>query len=428
MWFRKHLAGRKLGELLTDWPNRRLAFTLSPGTGSYLLISLSEGISLQDALPEGFGDEPQWPTLADVLHGKDIWRSHPQVSPPLRNLLSALPEGRAEAVYNAVQRSGFASFYCYESTTGGQVLPWKLPAELARGTEEYEFASAMEAADHHGRTTLFPYLEEQAQRESTLALKRERKRIKSAIKSVHKDKERLQRMVRMGADGEALRGVLYQYGKGDKLAQVDVYAADGTLRPLKLDARLTVRENMDRLFHKAAKGRRGLEFIEARLAELHRQAQDLDNGVLPQSPMPKERKPAARTSKPAPPKDVAAFQTSDGFTAYRGKNAQGNRQARLMGKPYDLWFHVHGGPGAHVVLRRDYPDQHIPESSIYEAATLAAVKSHAAKSGQADVMVAMVKHVKSMKGMGPGKVTVNQTVDTVSVTPDPEIEARLAIS
>jgi len=124
---------------------------------------------------------------------------------------------------------------------------------------------------------------------------------------------------------------------------------------------------------------------------------------------------------------VARFCTSDGFTVLRGKSAQANHAlVRKLSSPFDLWFHADHGPGAHVILRRDFPDQEVPLRSLEEAAGLAALRSHAA-GGRAEVMCALVKHVRAVKGGGPGKVTVDRRERTLSVEPDLDLEQRLAV-
>lgn len=428
MWMRKRVSDRVLGRCVVDWPGRALAFELpTGGEGRWLVLSAVDEPKVLDGLPPGFGDEPEWPDAGRVLEDPEAWRDYPQLTPPLRRLLGAYPEGRAEAVLDAVSRGGCIRFFLYRGKGEPKLLAWRLPETMRQGQEETSFDSAVEAADEAGRTTLFPYLQELAEADGRAALAREAKRLRGALKSIDRDRDRLTRMAALAEDAEALRGVLYAHGKEDKPRHVDVIAADGGTRRIDLDPRLTVAGNMEKLFKRAAKGRRGLAFIKGRERDLRAMLAEVEQGRMPEDGA---RRIKARQGEDAPmPKEikgVGLFRTSDGFVVLRGKNAAGNRAARVAASPFDLWFHARGGPGSHVVLRRDYPDQEVPRRSLDEAAALAGLRSFATKLGRAEVMCALVKHVHSVKGRGPGTVTVDQEYAALDVPLDPALEDRLA--
>ncbi len=125
---------------------------------------------------------------------------------------------------------------------------------------------------------------------------------------------------------------------------------------------------------------------------------------------------------------VTAFRTSDGFAAYRGKNAKANHELlSRAASPHDLWFHAAGGPGAHVILKLDYPDQEPPERSLEQAAALAGLRSHYAGSDRAEVLCARVRDVRKVKGAALGSVRVDQVRQTLAVDLDPGLETRLAV-
>ncbi|WP_461209239.1 NFACT RNA binding domain-containing protein [Desulfocurvus sp. DL9XJH121] len=427
MWFRKRLSGRMLGPGVTHWPDRALALPLSRGEEGWLVLSCVAEPEIVDALPEGFGAEPAWPDA--VPRGPGAWREYPQLTPPLRRLLSASPEGRAEALLGAVRRGGCAGFFLYGEGEGAEILAWRLPEALAAGRPEQVFDAALDAADHLGRMALFPHLRDLAEAGERAALGREARRLEKALASVARDRERLRAMAALAEDGEALRGVLYAHGKEERPEEVEVPLPDGGTRTIRLDPRLNVAGNMERLFARAAKGRRGLAFVDSREAELAAMLEEVRAGRMPEAGQRRVRAVKgedAPGAKPRERKGLAAFRTSDGFLVLRGKNAQGNREARVSARAWDLWFHARGGPGAHAVLRRDYPDQEVPESSLREAATLAALRSFASGQARADVICALVRHVHSVKGAGPGTVTVDREFAALSVDLDPELEKRLA--
>ena len=102
------------------------------------------------------------------------------------------------------------------------------------------------------------------------------------------------------------------------------------------------------------------------------------------------------------------FQSPDGFTILVGKNARQNEEITFhRAKPDDLWLHARNVAGAHVVILR--AGREIPESTIEEAAKLAAHYSQARGEAKVDVLVTPRKNVRRMRGGKPGMVTVRES-------------------
>lgn len=431
MWLRKRLVNRRLFEARVDWPGRALAFSLAPEEGGpWLVLSPVAAPRLEDDLPAGFGDEPEWPEAAAALADEEVWRRYPQLTPPLRRLLAAMDEGRREAVLGAVSRGGCSQFYLYGGGSP-QLLAWRLPGSLRGQRDEEVFDDVLAAADALGRSELFPYLTRLAEADEQGALKAELRRVKRSLASVERDRERLEGLMEKGRQGEAIRAMLYNLDKNAKLDAVDVPGPDGEPERVDLDARLTVAANMERFFKLAAKGRRGLGFVRTRREELEARLAELQQGRLPAEVVERlqegETRNRVRKVTAQLPKGLAAFRTDDGFTAYRGKSAQANHDlVRKVASPFDLWFHARGGAGSHVVLRLDYPEQEVPEQSLMQAAALAGLRSFATGNARVDVICARVRHVHAVKGAGPGKVTVDQEFAALTVDLDPALEQRLS--
>ena len=70
--------------------------------------------------------------------------------------------------------------------------------------------------------------------------------------------------------------------------------------------------------------------------------------------------------------------------------------------------------------------QEVPDSTLHQAAILAAVNSKAAESSQVPVDYTLIKNVKKPRGAKPGMV-IYVSYQTAYVTPDLELEKRLAI-
>ena len=68
----------------------------------------------------------------------------------------------------------------------------------------------------------------------------------------------------------------------------------------------------------------------------------------------------------------------------------------------------------------------VPDSTLHQAAILAAVNSKAADSSQVPVDYTLIKNVKKPRGAKPGMV-IYVSYQTAYVTPDLELEKRLLV-
>ena len=96
-----------------------------------------------------------------------------------------------------------------------------------------------------------------------------------------------------------------------------------------------------------------------------------------------------------------------GFLVLAGRSARQNDALTFRtAAPEDLWFHVLGRPGAHVVLRTE--GRPVPEADVLFAAALAATLSGVPRGEAVDVTVARRKHLKRPRGGAPGQVLVGR--------------------
>jgi len=105
------------------------------------------------------------------------------------------------------------------------------------------------------------------------------------------------------------------------------------------------------------------------------------------------------------PSEPRAFESRDGFIILVGKNAKQNEEVTFKSaKPDDLWLHARTVAGAHVVILG--LGREIPESTVMQAALLAAQNSQARSESRVDVIVTERKNVRKPRGAKPGMVTV----------------------
>ncbi|MUM77002.1 DUF814 domain-containing protein [Pseudodesulfovibrio sp. F-1] len=429
MWFRKRLRNRKVIGWTADWPALRLALALTPRHeppgGNYLVFDLREGMTLTDRLDNGFGTLPEWPAIEDALDDPDIWRRSPQISPALRKALAAIPPAEAHRLYLAVASGEEPSFHLPPGS-GGIPLVW------ASGKNDQCFASALEAANAFGQRTLFPQLELEAERPEQLQLRRERKKIMRNLGRLGQEETRLRALANEKTMAEALQAELYRLKDAPTTEEVIVNHPELGPVTVPLNPHLSPTDNMVLYFKRAAKAERGFPHILRRRAELMDQLDRLDRGELPTAPRPDESAIPLPTSSAPPPKRyrglaVSVFRSSDGFTLVRGKNKRANHE--MLGRaasPFDYWFHLADGPSSHVILKRDHPAQEVPEQTLTEAARLCAIKSHSRSNGKAEVMYALVKDVRKVKGLAHGQVLVDKRLGTLRVELDPDIDATLS--
>ena len=117
-----------------------------------------------------------------------------------------------------------------------------------------------------------------------------------------------------------------------------------------------------------------------------------------------------------PQADVWKYDLGDGWEAQAGKTDADNDLLSLkIARPNDLWFHVHGLPGSHVILQG--PDGQKPDNDLVKtAASIAAWHSKARNAGTVPVSCTEAKHVSKPRGAKTGTVTIRRE-KTIKVRP-----------
>lgn len=106
--------------------------------------------------------------------------------------------------------------------------------------------------------------------------------------------------------------------------------------------------------------------------------------------------------------DCWKYELSDGFEVFAGKTDADNDLLSLkVARQDELWFHVHGLPGSHVLLR--HPEGGKPgKTAIKQAAAIAAWHSKARNAGTVSVSYTEAKHVGKPRGAKPGRVSIKR--------------------
>ncbi len=491
MFLRKRLCGRRVLEASADWVERRLflrfpadipadeAFRdmrdVNPEEdpqdrqerGLWLCLDLRAGASLLHEAPTA-PLPPQWPDpfRLDGIAGED-WRLWPVLTPALRRTLAVLPAEEQAALLVDLHAGG-GDLFLHEKHDGERELfAWPLPAALRHDTSHGEqvFESALAAAALAGERCVLRDLAERAAAARARPHLAAAARCKRLLDKLDREESRLERMWASQHTALTLQAALYLFAPDEKRdsvlvpplpgAQPDDSETSGNTAPenpamtegpplcrIPLDPRLTVRENMAALFHTARRGKRGLamlagrrEAVIAQLGEAEQAAMQARAGVRPPATVGQSGKHAGKKGRtPLPggkagglPKNVQVFRSTDGFLILRGKDAAGNAAVLKMAAPHDLWLHAGGGPGAHVIVRRDHAGQVVPDTTLHQAGSLAILKSWKKDESPVDVVRAAVAHVHPIRGARTGEVRVDKYDEAFSVCPDPSLETALVI-
>ena len=300
-----------------------------------------------------------------------------------------------------------------------EALPWALAP--SPGEEVRWFASALEAASFYGERLLFPPLSG----EEAEAVRARMRRVRKTLHRLEREEAALREKADLRNTALALQAALYRLETNIKLHEVDLGPVGGRV---ELDPSLSVVQNMERWFHLAAKAERGLGAVRQRRELLEEELAGLAAGMrVPESRAPRP-KAVTRGKASRPELPVHRFRTADGFLVLRGKNAAANhRLVTRAAAPFDLWFHAADGPGAHCVLKRDHPAQEVPERSLVQAAVLAGLKSWQSEGGKAEVLCALIRDVRAVKGAAMGQVVVDAVLRSLRVELDPSLEQKLRI-
>lgn len=209
----------------------------------------------------------------------------------------------------------------------------------------------------------------------------------------------------------------------------DIYESDQTIE-IKLDPKLSPKENVNRYFEKAKESKtqyhKAIELIENvsrekdKLIEFKNKTLN-SSSIKELEQIAKGLKIKMKTEKNIQESMSEKFKhyiVDSKYKVYVGKDSKSNDLLTLkFAKQNDYWFHARAVPGSHVVLRVENTKEPIPKSVLKKVAALAAYHSKAKTAGLVPVSYTFKKYVVKRKGMEPGKVALLKE-DTILVTPE----------
>jgi predicted ribosome quality control (RQC) complex YloA/Tae2 family protein len=109
-------------------------------------------------------------------------------------------------------------------------------------------------------------------------------------------------------------------------------------------------------------------------------------------------------TRPAP--RLLSYHLPGGWQVLAGRtDADNDRLSLRLAAPDDLWFHVRGMPGSHVILRAR-PGERPDRETVRQAAAIAAYHSKARAGGSVAVSCTEARHVSKPRGAKPGTVVI----------------------
>ncbi len=257
------------------------------------------------------------------------------------------------------------------------------------------------------------------------ALTRARRRIERRATATLEDLERAAEAPRLREHASLLLAHLRHVPNGATEVMLPDYSGDPhALVRVKLNPELGARANAETYFARARKLETGAVIaqrrhdeardIAQRLESLERELETAEDDVLDTL----EARALALGAKLEPVTESKRHvpSTHCPFRQYRGT---GNRTI-LVGKgardndaltfeyasPHDLWLHVRGMPGSHVIVPLSRGET-CPEALFIDAAHLAAHFSSVRHEPRIEVQATLRKYVRRARGGAPGAVTIS---------------------
>ncbi|MBE6067882.1 MAG: fibronectin/fibrinogen-binding protein [Clostridium lundense] len=231
--------------------------------------------------------------------------------------------------------------------------------------------------------------------------------------------------------GELLTANIYNIKPGDETIEVlNYYSEDGEFVKIKLDPNKSSSQNIQMYFKKYNKLKKSEEAASIQIESTNDEIRYLQSVLtnilniedynsideikneLMETGYIKFKKDSKKKDKKSKPMH---FISSDGIDIYVGKNNIQNDFLTLkFADKNDIWLHTKEIPGSHVIIKHK---GNLPETTLDEAANLAAYYSKAKDSSKVAIDYTEARHVHKPNGAKPGMV-IYYTNKTLYITPE----------
>jgi len=331
-----------------------------------------------------------------------------------------------------------------ELSIGGE---WRAPESRPPKVGSDRFADVPDDGFLHAVETAYSAVHEQSEndaleRELARVLRKEIKAYERKLAKVAGTLAEAEKASGLEREGELLKAELGRVRRGDERVVARDFET-GEEVVVELDPKLSPAENLARIFKRYQKAVRSLAKAGAQQEEMRAAKQSLDGldaereslgdpeAAVAFSERPevskllrkyarKEPAGSSRSRSPGGSKPFKVgklevpqrlvprrYRTAGDLEVWVGRSDEGNDLlSTRLAAGNDLFFHLDGAPGSHVILRtggRADP----PSEAILDACELAVHYSKAKNATRADVHIVPVKNVKKPKGAKRGLVMVH---------------------
>ena len=334
------------------------------------------------------------------------------------------PDGWAERVAEALHaipgeaaRPGPAWVYFDEAGEEPE-LAWPIEAAhlAARRRERVESLSA--AVEKLQADTARAQTIRQARERLLAAVREGERKAERVLDKRHEAVEVAEQAELLRERGELLMAYLHDVPEGADEVALPRFEGEGELT-IPLDPEYPALENAQAYFRRYKKSARLREMAPRLLAaarhelEYVRQvrtqielAETLDDLAAIEEELAREGYLSApRAERPRPSggrRGPRTAQTSDGYPVLYGRSGTENDEVLRAAQSDDLWLHVKNAAGPHVIIRTDSRPDEVPQSTIEEAARLAAALSSQRRDSKVEVDCTLAKNVTKPRRGRPG--------------------------
>lgn len=346
-----------------------------------------------------------------------------------KNRIKDLSEAELEAIFsqmqrlkNSLEKEDFQPTVVMRNEEALNVFP--ITPKRFEGYDTKEFDSANQAAQFYYKNIAHLQKIKSVRGILSKSLEHEAEKLQKKLEIQKEELDSAERWEDYKLYGELINANLHKIRKGAEEVELQNYY-DPEMKTVKipLDPTLTPQENAQYYFRKYKKSKSGKDVIAHQIeitqqdletvSNCQKKLEAADNLERLLALKDKFReigylKTQKRTSKSSDEDGIhpRQFVTSEGWTVLVGRNNKENDILTLhVAKKNDIWFHVQGATGSHVILKREGKKKQVSKRSLYEAASLAAGYSSAKHSENVPVIYTEKRYVRKPKGAPPGAVT-----------------------
>ena len=290
---------------------------------------------------------------------------------------------------------------------------------LERSHSSREFGKIADAARFHLDELESRTLLEQAKLPLLRDLRTASKRLAERNKRLIREQTQAEESEQLGRTAQLLTSSGKKPDQRYERVSVTDYFSDPPQEiEIELDASITLRENIERMFKRQQKAGRGKQMVARQLAEVHgREAaiaermrrlqaiKDWDTWLAIADRVATEQTRATAQEGFEPAKPRYRTLTVEGFEILLGRNSRENDVLTFhVAAPDDFWMHVADYSGSHVVIRNPAKVKALPDNVLLKAAQLAAFFSQARNSPKVEVHYTRRKYVSKPRRARAGLV------------------------